>query len=432
MEIKVFKFGGASVNSAEGVKNVVTILGKYPGNHIVVVVSAMAKTTNALEELLSCYLSGNTAAAEKQFHRIKEFHFTTVDTLFHEKDHPVFKDLEQQFMKLKGIIRPRKKISSVNNVYNSEYDRVVSFGEVFSSLIMDHYLVSCGIGSKLFDASKLILTDTAHRDAKVDWPETSARIRNVMMCYFGENGRRRKVAVVQGFIGGDPSGATTTLGREGSDYSAAIFAYALGTKEVTIWKDVPGVMNADPKWFGNARKLDSLSYREAIELAYFGASVIHPKTIKPLENANITLKVKSFLRPELPGTSVKNIKRWKVPFPIYIRKQNQVLISLSPRDFSFILEENLSDIFNILARHHIRVNVMQNSAISFSFCVDEDPALENGCLAALQEDYLVRFNKGLDLFTIRHYNQQAIDKTVKGRKVLLEQKTRNTVHLVLR
>ncbi|HZX61819.1 MAG TPA: aspartate kinase, partial [Bacteroidales bacterium] len=239
------------------------------------------------------------------------------------------------------------------------------------------------------------------------------------------------VAVIQGFIGGDKEGNTTTLGREGSDFTAAIVAHSLKTKEVTIWKDVPGVMNADPKWFKHAKKLKVLSYREAIELAYYGASVIHPKTIKPLENANITLRVRSFLKPELDGTTIEHLSEWKVLHPIYILKRNQVLISISPRDFSFIVEENLSQIFDLLAKHHVKVNVMQNSAISFTICVDADHLTGPDVLAALQENYILRYNENVELLTIRHYNPAAISRVTKGRKILMEQKTRNTIHLVV-
>jgi aspartate kinase len=248
---------------------------------------------------------------------------------------------------------------------------------------------------------------------------------------FKEDHSTRKVAVLQGFIGGDKAGNTTTLGREGSDYTAAIVAHSLKTKEVTIWKDVPGVMNADPKWFEHAEKLDQLSYREAIELAYYGASVIHPKTIKPLENANITLHVKSFLEPDTDGTTIRQLKEWKVSHPIYILKRNQVLISISPRDFSFIVEENLSHIFDLLAKHHVKVNVMQNSAISFTICVDADLVTGKDVLDALTENYTLRYNENVELITIRHFTDDAVRYATKGRKILMEQKTRNTVHLVV-
>jgi aspartate kinase len=239
------------------------------------------------------------------------------------------------------------------------------------------------------------------------------------------------IAMAQGFIGSDPAGNTTTLGREGSDFSAAIFAWCLRAKELTIWKDVPGVMNGDPRWITDAVCLETLSYREAVELAYYGASVIHPKTIKPLENANITLRVRSFQDPGLPGTTVKKIARWSIDTPFFIRKQDQLLISVSARDFSFILEENLSHIFRILADHKVKANVMHNSAISFSFCVDADPQRTGPLLDALRLDYETRYNEGLELVTIRHYNEAAIQRMTMGRKVMMEIRSRNTVQLVM-
>jgi aspartate kinase len=267
-------------------------------------------------------------------------------------------------------------------------------------------------------------------DARVDWDKTKKLISSGVKEHFTSQ-RKRKLLLTQGFIASDGQGNTTTLGREGSDYTAAIFAFSLGTKEVTIWKDVPGVMNADPKWFKNPKKIESLSFREAIELAYYGASIIHPKTIKPLENANITLMVRSFLEPDKTGTRIENLKEWTISTPIYIRKQNQVLISISPHDFSFIVEENLSQIFRILSQYQVKVNVMQNSAISFSLCVDNSHHALPMLLNELHKNYSVRYNDNAELFTIRHYNADAIRKILKNRKALLEQKTRNTVHLVV-
>jgi aspartate kinase len=267
-------------------------------------------------------------------------------------------------------------------------------------------------------------------DARVDWDMTKKLIRSANQKYFISS-PGGKIALTQGFIGRDQEENTTTLGREGSDFTAAIFAFSLGIREVTIWKDVPGVMNADPKWFKNAKKIDSLSFREAIELAYYGASIIHPKTIKPLENENITLIVRSFVDPGKPGTRIENIREWTISTPIYIRKQNQVLISISPRDFSFIVEENLSQVFKILAGNHVKVNVMQNSAISFSVCVDNNHHALPLLLSEMQKNFIVRYNDDAELYTIRHYNPAAIRRISRNRKVLLEQKTRNTVHLVV-
>jgi aspartate kinase len=431
MDVKVFKFGGASVNSAKGVINVASIISRFPADNIVMIISAMGKTTNALEELLSLYRTNDAVAMVESFYRIKAFHTDIVDELFPEKDHPVFAEVENLFEHLRGYLRNGQLNRGSKREYDYEYDQVVSYGELLSATIVHHFLSRSGIKSNLFDARELIRTDNGYRDAKVDWDVTGKKIRAKMKAFFSGIDNMRKVAVIQGFIGGDGNGNTTTLGREGSDYTAAIVAYALKTKEVTIWKDVPGVMNADPKWFRHPKKLEFLSYREAIELAYYGASVIHPKTIRPLENANIILRVKSFLEPDKPGTVIEHLEEWKVSHPVYILKRNQVLISIEPRDFSFIVEENLSQIFDILAKHHVKVNVMQNSAISFTVCVDAEYVSGKAVLEELQKNYTLRYNENVDLLTVRHYNPAAISRITKGRKILMEQKTRNTVHLVV-
>lgn len=431
MDIKVFKFGGASVNSAEGVRNVAAILSLYPDDPIAMIVSAMGKTTNALEELLGFYMADDAVPMVESFYQIQAFHLEILQELFKDRHPPVFEAVEDLFRRLQEYLRDRQLQHGRRRDYNFEYDQVVSFGELLATEIVHHYLRFTGVNSQLFDARKLIRTDSSFRDAEVDWEFTGKKIRSKLKEFFGTGRSSRKVAVIQGFIGGDQEGNTTTLGREGSDFSAAIVAHSLKTKEVTIWKDVPGVMNADPKWFRQARKLEVLSYLEAIELAYYGASVIHPKTIKPLENANITLHVRSFLNPKEEGTTIERLEEWIVLHPIYILKKNQVLISISPRNFSFIVEENLSQIFDLLARHHVKVNVMQNSAISFTICVDADHLTGTGVLEALKENYTIRYNENVELLTLRHYNASAISNVTKGKTILLEQKTRNTVHLVM-
>jgi aspartate kinase len=430
MEIKVFKFGGASVNSAKGIRNLFSILDLYKDYNILMVVSAMGKITNALEDILRYYMSDDAISMVGTYHKVRKYHFDILYELFPDRLNPVFAEVENIFDQLSGHIHMGHLSNDVIRDYNFEYDQIVSYGELISTAIIHHYLVYTGISSSLFDARELVRTDSTFMDARVDWDVTKKLIRSGIKKYF-KSSRSGKVALTQGFIGRDHEGNTTTLGREGSDFTAAIFAFSLETKEMTIWKDVPGVMNADPKWFKNARKIDSLSFREAIELAYYGASIIHPKTIKPLENANITLLVRSFLEPGRPGTRIQNLKEWTITSPIYIRKQNQVLISISPRDFSFIMEENLSQVFNILASHQIKVNVMQNSAISFSVCVDNNHHAMPLLLSELQKNYIVRYNDETELYTIRHYNPASIRRISKTRKVLLEQKTRNTVHLVV-
>jgi aspartate kinase len=424
MNVKVFKFGGASVNSAAGVRNVAEILEKQKGQSVMVVISAMGKTTNALENLFRDYLGQDAVSMVEKFYLLKDFHTEIVHELFENKQHPVFEALNRQLEELRVYLQTPPKAG-----YDETYDQVIPFGELFSCLILHHYLEQRGLSLKMFDARQLIITDSSFRDARVDWTKTQLRIQKQLFTWFQE--ARGRMGLTHGFIGCDAAGRMTTLGREGSDYTAAIIAYALRTKEVTIWKDVPGVLNADPKWFDNPVKLEQLSYLEAIELAYYGASVIHPKTIKPLENANIRLKVKSFLDPDAEGTTIENLREWTVPCPIYIRKTNQVLISVSPRDFSFIMEESLSQIFTMLSRYRVRANVMQNSAVTFSICADHDPVHIDPLLKELKHHFAVRFNDGLELYTIRHYNQEAIDRITGQKKVLLEQKTRSTVHLVL-
>ena len=431
MELKVFKFGGASVNSAAGFQNVFRILKKYKGSQIMTVVSALGKTTNALEILLKHYLDNDPVPLIESFRAIRDVHFSIIGELFPDETHPVYGETESLFDQLRGYVRKGHLYDKIKRSYDFEYDQIVSYGELFSSCILSNYLNSKGIACSLFDARELIMTDHTHRDAKVDWDKTAAKVNSAILPWLA-GALPGSIALTQGFIGSDPSNNTTTLGREGSDYTAAILAYVLKTSEVTIWKDVPGVLNADPKWFRNPKKLPTVSYREAIELAYFGASVIHPKTIRPLENAGIRLFVKSFEKPGAAGTLITNIDHWDIKFPIYIRKQNQVLISISPRDFSFIVEENLSQIFTVLAKYRARANVMQNSAISFSVCLDRNEQVLSELIEELSLDYEIRYNYNVELFTVRHYTPSAIRRLTKGRPVLLEQKTRHTVHLVVK
>jgi len=429
MNIEVFKFGGASVNSVEGVRNVARILELFKGRSMMLVISAMGKTTNALERILQHYMEGDSVAMVEEYLRLRNFHLEIANGLFPSKEsdssHSLFTDLEKQFEELRNILRQKPVLG-----YDEYYDRIVSFGEIFSTTILHHFLIDTGFPVTLFDARKLIYTNSSFRDARVDWKKTQLAIQKQLFTLFQDH--KGSIGLTQGFIGSDPVGRPTTLGREGSDFTAAILGYCMRVREVTIWKDVPGILNADPKWFENPVKLDILSFHEAVELAYFGATVIHPKTIKPLENANITLLVKSFLHPEEEGTKVKNLEEWKIDTPIFIRKQNQVLISIMPRDFSFIVEENLSQIFILLAQLHVKANVMQNSAISFSICTDHDPIQIKQLIRELQKSFEIRYNEGLDLYTIRHYNDEAIQRITSGRNVILEQKSRNTVHIVIK
>ncbi|MEI7983040.1 MAG: aspartate kinase [Bacteroidota bacterium] len=431
MEIKVFKFGGASVQHAAGIRNLTTILRNCADDPVVVVISAMGKTTNDLEAVLGHYMEMDAIPMIRAFEKVRKYHMDILDELFLGKEHEVFQVIDSIFNQLRGCIRQGHLYKSPPADYDYEYDRLVSYGELISSAIVHYYLVDQGLHVTCFDVRDLIRTDSSYRDARVLWEVTSPLIQEAVSGCFSKDQEQGTIFLTQGFIGSDMKGNTTTLGREGSDYSAAIFAWCLKVKEMTIWKDVPGIMNADPKWMKEAVKIDTLSYREAIELAYYGASVIHPKTIKPLENANIVLRVKSFLDPAAEGSVIRNLLNWTISIPIFIRKQKQVLISLSSRDFSFIMEENLSQIFNILATYRVKVNVMQHSAISFSFCVDADPLKIPLLLAHLQKDYQTRFNEGLELITIRHYHPDTAESLIGNRNVLMEQKNRSTLQMVV-
>ena len=426
--MKVFKFGGASVKDAIAVKNVAEILKRFPKENILVVISAMGKVTNALERLTDAvfYPVKNSAdqniTAASILVEIKKFHFDILSELFPSKDHPVFNEINNTFVELDWAI---EDVPTEN--YNYEYDKIVSLGEVLSTKIVNAYLIEAGIKSHWKDVRDYIQTDNTYREGKVDWELTQSLVNKLLMpeC---QNGL---VIITQGFIGGTSENFTTTLGREGSDYTAAILAFTTNAESVTIWKDVPGVLNADPKWFDETKKLDQISYQDAIELAYYGATVIHPKTIKPLQNKKIPLYVKSFLHPEEKGTVINEIQS-PLPIPCFIFKVKQVLISISPKDFSFIAEENFSDIFNLFSEKQVKVNVMQNSAISFSVSVDADERKLPDLIKTLQKKYRVLYNDNLELITIRYYDQATIDRVTIDKKVLLEVKSRYTVQLVVK
>ena len=436
MAIGVYKFGGISLNSAVRIKKVVRIIRQHQHHPLIVIVSAMGKMTNALEEVLKHYLAKDAVSMIEAFERVYDFHIEITDTLFRNRKHLVYSDLESLFDRLRGYLRKGHIWSVEQQGYDYEYDQIVSYGELLSSTIMYHYLSAHNHPCRFLDARNLIRTDDHYRDARIDWDRTEEAIQSAIPSSFDpESGHF--LVLTQGFIGSCTDGTTTTLGREGSDFTAAIFAFILKAPDITIWKDVPGVLNADPKWFKRPKKLETLSYREAIELAYYGASVIHPKTIKPLENANIRLHVKSFLQPSAPGTVIENIDHWTIGFPIFIRKENQVLISISPRDFSFIVEHGLGatfiidTVFNILVRYRVKVNVMQNSAISFLICIDRNDFTLEPLIDELSKTFEIRYNVNTELFTIRHYTPEAIRNITRNKTVLLEQKTRSTIHLVL-
>ena len=414
--MKIFKFGGASVKDAPSVRNVAKILGMYRPPYVVVV-SAIGKTTNALEKLTKNYVY-ELGDPKILLDEIKTFHIGIVRDLFGETDGQVRKKLDGIFGRLEVIIHQRPE-----GGYDFIYDQIVSAGEALSTLIVSLYLNKAGIKNTCVDARSFIITDECHREGSVIWDESLTRINEVVCS---------DVIITQGFIGATLAGKTTTLGREGSDYSAAIIAYLLNADEIIIWKDVPGMLNADPNMFQNTRKLNNISYREAIELAFFGASVIHPKTIKPLQNKKIPLWIKSFLNPEEKGTLINDNTADDDKIPSFIFKQKQVLISISPKNFTFIVEENLSQIFNYFYCHKIRINLMQNSAINFSVCVDDNEHNLPELIKDLQKSFVVLYNREVELLTVRHYNEKTLTRLTKNKKILLEQKTRHTARFALK
>ena len=414
--MKIFKFGGASVKDAAGVKNVYEVLQKVGCEDVLLVVSAMGKTTNALEIVIKNYFE-KSPALQSSVQEVKKYHNLIVMELFEEENNPVFAAVNSLFADLDFFLSQNKSPN-----YNFVYDQIVSYGELISTTIISHYMNYMDIKTKWLDVRELIKTDNNYRDASVDWELTQKNI--------SKNVAKKILNITQGFLGSDENNFTTTLGREGSDYTAAIFAYCLNAKSVTIWKDVPGVMNADPRYFENATLLNQISYREAIELAFYGATVIHPKTLQPLQRKEIPLFVKSFLNPELPGTSVSKGADLEPHLPCFIVKKNQLLISLSSIDFSFIMEENISEIFALLHQYKMKVDLIQNSAISFSVCVDDKFGNFNTLKTLLSKKFAVAYNENVSLYTIRHFDEQSAKMVETDKIVLLKQISRETMQIV--
>jgi len=416
----IFKFGGASVKNAEGVKNLANIVRDYKKGNLLIVVSAMGKMTDKLEALTQAYLS-HSEDAHAIFDEVKHFHFNIIEELFQGKPNSVYDDVANTFVEIDWLIEDEP-----DNDHDYIYDQIVSIGEVVSTKIVAAWLNETGNKALWADARNYIQTDNTYREGKVDWAKTNQIIQKDLVPLLNEN-----IIVTQGFIGGTSENYTTTLGREGSDYSAAIFASCLNAAALTIWKDVPGVLNADPKWFDETEKIAQLSYHDAIELTYYGATVIHPKTIKPLQNKGIPLFVRSFLTPEGEGTAITKENN-PLPIPSFIFKINQALISIFPKDYSFIIEENLSNIFELFHNHKIKINTMLNSAISFSVSVDDHPTQIERLIKDLSEEFTVKYNKGLELVTIRYYNQHTIDRVTVDKDILLEVKSRHTCQMVMK
>jgi aspartate kinase len=416
--MKVYKFGGASVKDAAGVRNLAKIIEKEQEN-LVIVISAFGKTTNALEKVLNSWMRDDSA------------YITLLNDVYNSHE-SVIVDLFGEDSEKKGIIDlsfallSEYLLTSVKNKYDFEYDQVVSYGEIWSTLIVAEYLKASSVDAHWCDIRENLLTDDRYRDANVLWSESTKRVQGIF------DFRKTSVYVTQGFIGGTVTGYTTTLGREGSDYTAAILANMLDAEYVVVWKDVPGILNADPKWFPDAVKLDEISYKEAVEMSFSGAKVIHPKTIKPLHNKNIPLHVRSFIIPGETGTIIKSDIVPRKILPVFIKKEDQILISILPKDFSFVMGDNLSRIFHTFIKHGIKVNLVEASAVSIDVCVDDERQKVDSLLDNLKEEYSAVYNENVELLSVRHSTPQAVERITMGREILIEQRTRSTARFVVR
>jgi aspartate kinase len=414
--MRIFKFGGASVKDADGVKNLAHVLEQVGFENTLLVISAMGKTTNALEVVIRNYFDkSNELNASLQ--EVRKYHNQILMDLFDNEEHEVFYEVTSLLDDLEYFIRSNKSPN-----YNFVYDQVISFGELVSTTIVSFYLKEVGIKNNWIDVRNFIKTDTNYRDANVDWEQTQTLIKKGV--------KKNTLNITQGFIGSDENNFTTTLGREGSDYTAAIFAYCLSAESVTIWKDVPGVLNADPRYFENAILLNQISYREAIELAFYGASVIHPKTLQPLQRKEIPLYVKSFVNPLLAGTSVSKGADLEPHVPCFIVKKNQLLISLSSLDFSFIMEEHISEVFALFHQYKVKVNLIQNSAISFSVCIEDKFNNFEELRKILAKKFKVSYNENVSLYTIRHFDEKSTAIVETNKTVLLKQISRETLQII--
>ena len=414
--MRIFKFGGASVKDAKGVQNVLRVLTEVGHENTLIVISAMGKTTNALEDIISKYFD-KKEDVKLAINDLITFHHSIMNDLFEQNTHSVYTKVKELFDELEGFLKWNKSPN-----YSFVYDQIVCFGELLSTTIVSAYLQDNGLPNNWLDVRGFIKTDDSYRDAKIDWETTKTKIVSGI--------DRKKLNITQGFLGSDDNNFTTTLGREGSDYTAAIFAYCLNAESVTIWKDVPGVLNADPRYFDNAQLLHHISYEEAIELAFYGASVIHPKTLQPLQRKEIPLYVKSFLNPKEEGTSVSKGQLISPLLPCFIVKKDQILISLSSLDFSFIVEDNISEIFSLLAQYKMKVGLIQNSAISFSVCIDDKYSKITALSNVLKAKFKIDVQTGVSLYTIRHFTDEAIATLEQEKDIFLKQLNKETVQIV--
>jgi aspartate kinase len=416
--MRVFKFGGASVKDANGIKNLVRVLEETGHQNTFLVVSAMGKMTNAMEAVVKAYFD-DRIGLNSTLEEVVLYHQNILEELFIDKKHPVYQKVNLLFEEVNGFLTWNKSPN-----YSFVYDQVVGYGELLSTTIVSMYLNEVGIKNYWIDIRDFIKTDDNYRDGRVNWEKTQKSIE--------EGVEKNKLYITQGFLGSDDNNFTTTLGREGSDYTAAILAYCLNANSVTIWKDVPGVLNADPRYFEETKLLNQISYREAIELAFYGASVIHPKTLQPLQRKEIPLHVKSFNNPKDAGTTVGKGVGIEPEIPCFIVKKNQVLMKLSSLDFSFIVEDSIGDLFKMLHDYKMKVDLIQNSAISFSVCVDNKFNRLNDLLDQLSGRFKVVCHEDVSLYTIRHFNTEAIESLQNGREVLLEQRGKETLQLVVK
>jgi aspartate kinase len=415
----VFKFGGASVKNAEAVRNIAGILKAHQGP-IIVVISAMGKTTNQLERIIEGYVNKDQVVVASELSALKAYHTTIVESLFTDQNHPVYADIGELLQDMERVLA---KEPSLN--FDHDYDQLICFGELLSTRIVAHFLQSEGIKTEWKDIRYSIKTNNNYREARVDWEVSKPLVAKNFD--FKEN----RILVTQGFLGSTIANITTTLGREGSDYTGAVLAHILKAEKLVIWKDVPGVLNADPKWFDETVLLPELSYRDAIELAYYGASVIHPKTIKPLQNKHIALHVKSFRDPEAPGTLISNVDYEKL-VPSFIFKMDQVLIRISPKDFSFIAEDNLQTIFGILSANGVRINLMQNSALKFVICINNDKRKLSKIIDAFEKEFKVSYETGLELITIRYFDESTIERVMINKELIVEYRDQKNIQLIVR
>lgn len=416
--MKVYKFGGASVKDATGIRNLAKIVSSEPAN-LVVVVSAFGKTTNALERVLKAWL-GRDKQYTELLNEIYDSHISVINDLSMIRSEARSK-IDVSFALLRDFL-----LSSVKGKYDFNYDQIVSYGEIWSTIIVSEYLKESLGEVDWCDIRENIKTDDRFRDANVLWSESTTRVKSLF------NFDKARIYITQGFIGGTLAGYTTTLGREGSDYTAAILANILDAEYVVVWKDVPGILNADPKWFSDAIKLDEISYKEAVEMSFSGAKVIHPKTIKPLHNKNIPLHVRSFLDPGEKGTVIKSDITLRKMEPVFIKKEDQILISILPKDFSFVMGDNLSRIFHTFIIHGIKVNLVEASAVSIDVCVDDERPKIKSLIDDLKEEYFAVYNENVEMLSVRHYTPEAVSRITIGREIMLEQRTRSTVRFVVR